>query len=318
MESATIRRAPPLPGLIQLALIGLLLVLAAVAWALTNEQMGGMDAGPGTDPGSLGFFLGVWVVMMAAMMFPSIAPMVLMYVRIQEGRRERGQSAPVGATALFVAGYLITWAAAGLLGYGLYQLGKTVTGDLFAWDNAGPYLAGGIITAAAFYQLTPLKDVCLRHCRSPFMFLLTHWRPGRVGALRVGVIHGGWCVGCCWALMAALFALGVMSLGWMAFIAALIAVEKLLPWKAFANRGIAVLLAVLGLGVAFWPASVPGLTLPDSPEAMRAMQSMDGGSMSGGSMNEDSSKHGMNGGSGGGSMKGDSKCGGSMGAGAMP
>ena len=129
--------------------------------------------------------------------------------------------------------------------------------------------------------------------------------------------------------MAALFALGVMSLGWMAFIAALIAVEKLLPWKALANRGIAVLLLVLGLGVAFTPASVPGLTLPGSPEAMKAMQGMEGGSMNGGSMNDGSSKHGaMNGGSGGGSMKGDSKSGGSMkgdsksdgsmGAGSMP
>ena len=103
----------------------------------------------------------------------------------------------------------------------------------------------------------------------------------------MGIIHGGWCVGCCWALMAALFALGVMSLGWMAFIAALIAIEKLLPWRALANRGIAVLLLVLGLGVAFTPESVPGLTLPGSPKAMRAMQSMgmDEGSMDeGGSM----------------------------------
>jgi len=304
MESATLRRAPPLPGLIQAGLIGLLLVLAAVAWALTNDQMGGMDAGPGTDPGTLGFFLGVWVAMMAAMMFPSIAPMVLMHVRIQEGRRERGQSAPIGATAVFVAGYLITWAAAGLLGYGLYQLGKAVTGDVFAWDNGGPYLAGGIIVAAAFYQLTPLKDVCLRHCRSPFMFLLTHWRPGRLGALRVGVIHGGWCVGCCWALMAALFALGVMSLGWMAFIAALIALEKLLPWRVLANRGIALLLLAVGLGVAFTPESVPGLTVPDSPEAMRAMNAM---GMDEGSMDQ----HGQ----GNGSMRNDSMKGDSMGGG---
>ncbi len=124
MESATIRRPPPLPGLIQLGLIGLLVALAAIAWAVTSDQMSGMDAGPGTDPGTLGFFLGVWVVMMAAMMFPSIAPMVVMHVRIQEGRRERGQPVPIGATTLFVAGYLITWAAAGLVGYGLFQLGK--------------------------------------------------------------------------------------------------------------------------------------------------------------------------------------------------
>ena len=107
------------------------------------------------------------------------------------------------------------------------------------------------------------------------MFLLTSWKPGRVGALRMGLEHGGWCVGCCWGLMVALFALGVMSIGWMVFIAALIAVEKLLPWRELANRGIAVLLLVLGLSVAFSAESVPGLTLPDSPEAARAMRAMD-------------------------------------------
>lgn len=288
MESATIRRAPPLPARIQLGLIGLLVSLAAVAWVVTSEQMGGMDSGPGTDPGSLAFFVGVWVVMMAAMMFPSIAPMVLMHARIQERRRERGEAVAIGTTALFVGGYLLAWSAAGLLGYGIYRLGKAATGDVFSWDNEGPYLAGSIVVGAAIYQLTPLKDVCLRHCRSPFMFLLRHWRRGRLGAVRMGVVHGGWCVGCCWALMAALFALGVMSLGWMAFIAALIALEKLTPWKALANRGIAVLLLVLGLAVAFTPASVPGLTIPGSSEAMQGMEGMDGGSMEEGSMGEGS------------------------------
>ena len=306
MESATIRRAPPLPGLIQLGLIGLLLILAAVAWAVTSDQMSGMDAGPGTDPGALGFFLGVWVVMMAAMMFPSIAPMVVMHVRIQEGRRQREQPVAGGATALFVAGYLVTWATAGLAGYALFQLGQALTGDAFAWDNAGPYLAGGIIVAAAAYQLTPLKDVCLRHCRSPFMFLMHYWRPGRWGGLRMGLIHGGWCVGCCWALMAALFALGVMSLGWMALIAGLIAVEKLLPWKAVANRGIALLLLALGLGVAFAAEDVPGLVLPNSTQAQQAMESM--GMGGGESMGSDDSSGGMKddsmgGGDSGGGMK---------------
>ncbi len=317
MESAAIRRVPPLPGLIQLGLIGLLVSLAAVAWAITSEQMTGMDAGPGTDPGELGFFLGVWVVMMAAMMFPSIAPMVLMHVRIQGARRERGETVAIGATSLFVVGYLIAWSAAGLLGYATYQLGQAATGELFSWDNGGPYLAGGVVVAAAVYQLTPLKDVCLRHCRSPFMFLMHHWRRGRLGALRMGVIHGAWCVGCCWALMAALFALGVMSLGWMALIAALIAVEKLLPWRALANRGIAVLLLVLGLALAFAPSSVPGLTLPGSPAAMRAMQGMDQGSMSGGSMGGRSPNDGSNGASRDGSMEGDAMSGGSMDTGPM-
>jgi predicted metal-binding membrane protein len=274
VESATLRRPPPLPALIQLGLIGALLVLAAVAWAITGDQMAGMDAGPGTDPGSLGFFLGVWVVMMAAMMFPSIAPMVLMFARIQEGRRDREAEAPTGLTTLFVGGYLVSWAAAGLLGYALFELGRAAFGSTFAWSNAGPYLAGAIIVAAAVYQLTPLKDVCLRNCRSPLMFLMNHSKPGRIGAVRMGVEHGGYCVGCCWMLMAALFALGVMSLGWMAFIAALIAAEKLLPSRELANRGIAILLLVLGLSVAFVPENVPGLTLPGSAEAVRAMKAM--------------------------------------------
>jgi predicted metal-binding membrane protein len=263
-----------MPALVQLGLIGLLVVLAAIGWAVTDDRMSGMDAGPGTDLGGLGWFLGVWVVMMAAMMFPSIAPMVIMYARVQEGKREREQAAPAGATAMFVGGYLVSWAAAGLAGYLIFEGVRSLDIGFLAWDEAGPYVAGGVIFAAAVYQLTPLKDVCLRHCRNPLMFLMQHWHPGRAGALRMGVEHGGFCVGCCWMLMAGLFALGVMSIGWMAFIAALIATEKLLPWKALANRGIAVLLAVLGIMVAFAPEDVPGLTLPDSPEAAQAMEAM--------------------------------------------
>ena len=274
MESATLRRPPPLPGLIQLGLATLLVILAVVGWAVTDDRMGGMDAGPGTDLGNLGWFLGVWVVMMAAMMFPSIAPMVVMYRRIQEGKRAKGRDAPAGATTVFVTGYLVSWAGAGLLGYAIVEGVRSLSIDGLAWDKAGPYVAGAVIVGAAIYQLTPLKDVCLTKCRNPMMFLLTAWRPGRTGALRMGIEHGGWCVGCCWMLMAALFALGVMSIGWMAFVAALIAIEKLLPWKAVANRGIAVLLLVLGLGVAFAPDDVPGLTTPGSPEAVRAMESM--------------------------------------------
>jgi predicted metal-binding membrane protein len=285
-----VRRPPALPVLMQAGLVGLLIALSAAAWAITDAQMSGMDAGPGTDPGALGFFAGAWVAMMAAMMFPSIAPMVSMHLRIQVGRRERGQRAATGASALFVAGYLVTWVGAGVLGYAVFRLGKAVTGDLFAWDRAGPYLAGGVVLAAATYQLTPLKDVCLRHCRSPIMFLMKHWRPGRRGAVRMGIVHGAWCVGCCWALMAVLFALGVMSLAWMALIAALIAVEKLLPWREVANRGIAALLVVLGVTLALAPGSVPGLTLPGSSSGMPAMKhgttkavpAMKHGSMGGG------------------------------------
>jgi predicted metal-binding membrane protein len=278
MESASLRQAPPLPDIVRLGLIFGLLLLAAIAWAWTGDRMAGMDAGPGTDPGTLGFWITAWVVMMAAMMFPSIAPMVVMQARIADGKRRRGEEVEMGTTAVFVGGYLITWAAAGLAGYLVIKAGQSLHWGFLDWDRGGPYVAGGVIIAAALYQLTPVKDVCLRKCRNPMMFLLTRWRPGRAGAMRMGLEHGGWCVGCCWALMAALFAVGVMSIGWMVFIAALIAVEKLVPWRRVANRGIAVLLVALGLGVALTASSVPGLTLPDSVQAHQAMQSMGMGS----------------------------------------
>jgi predicted metal-binding membrane protein len=271
---------------VQLGLIFGLLLLAAVAWATTGDRMAGMDAGPGTDLGGLSFWLTAWVVMMAAMMFPSISPMVVMYARVEEGKRRKGQPTQVGATAIFVGGYLLTWSAAGLLAYALFDIGRSLDLGFLAWDSGGPYVAGGVILAAAIYQLTPLKDVCLRHCRSPLTFVLMHWRSGRIGALLMGVEHGGWCVGCCWGLMAALFALGVMSIGWMVLIAALIALEKLLPRKALANRSVAALLVVLGLAVAFAPDKVPGLTLPNSPEAARAMNTMGMPDSSSGSMND--------------------------------
>ena len=274
MESARIPRPIGLPGAVQLGLTGALLVLAAVGWAVTDERMRGMDAGPATDPGTLGFWLTAWAVMMAAMMFPSITPMVLVFAALQRGKRERGETVGVGTMPLFVGGYLATWTAMGLVAYGVIELGQALDVKALRWDEAGPYVAGGVVALAAAYQLTPLKDVCLRHCRSPRFFLIEHWQPGRIGALRMGISHGAYCVGCCWALMAALIALGVMSVGWMLFIAALIAIEKLLPWKAVANRGIAVLLLVLGLGVALFPENVPGLTLPGSPEAMGAMDRM--------------------------------------------
>ena len=274
MESAALRRAPPLPSAVQLGLIFGLILLAALAWVVTDGRMAGMDAGPATDPGGLGFWVTAWVVMMGAMMFPSIAPMVVMHARIEEGKRRQGREAMAGTTVLFVAGYLLTWTAVGLIGYTIIEVGQELAFDFLAWDRAGPYVAGGVIAAAAIYQLTPLKDACLRRCRSPMMFLLTAWKPGRVGALQMGIEHGAWCVGCCWALMAALFALGVMSVGWMVLIAALIATEKLLPWKAVANRGIAVLLVALGLAVAFVPEDVPGLTEPDSAQAHQGMSSM--------------------------------------------
>lgn len=257
-------RISPLRG--QLVLIGFLLALAAAAWLLTDRRMEGMDSGPGTDLGGLGFYVTVWVVMMAAMMFPSIWPMVGVYATIQRRRRDAAKTAPAGATALFVAGYLAVWTTAGLVAYALFEVLRSLSIDAFSWDRNGPYLAGGVLVLAAVYQLTPLKYACLRRCRGPLGFLLESWRDGRVGALRMGISHGAWCLGCCWALMAALFALGVMSVGWMIVVAALIALEKLAPWQWLATRGVAIVLVVLGVAVATIPSGVPGLTIPGSAD----------------------------------------------------
>ncbi len=254
----------------QTALAGALLALAAAAWLATNLRMGGMDAGPGTDPGALGFFLSTWVVMMAAMMLPAVMPMVLTYRAVQHERRSHGASANPGDAGLLLVGYLAVWVAAGLLGYALLEAARYLDGGLFAWDRAGRFTAAAVLLAAALYQLTPAKDVCLSRCRSRRAFLLEGWRDGRDGALRIGMEHGAWCVGCCWALMAALFALGAMSVGWMALISVLVTAERLLPWRALATVGVASLLVVVALGVAAAPTRVPMLTIPHSGE-MHAM-----------------------------------------------
>jgi predicted metal-binding membrane protein len=255
----------------QVALAGLLLGLAALGWLVTDVRMSGMDAGPGTDLGTLGFYTTAWVVMTAAMMFPSIVPMVLAYARVAAGLRARRRP---GSTAMFVLGYVISWTMYGLLAYGLFDLLKSLSIDALRWDRAGRYVAGAVIAAAAIYQLTPAKDACLRRCRGPLEFLAEQWRPGNRGALRMGALHGAWCVGCCWALMAALFAVGVMSVGWMIFVAAIIAIEKLLPWRRPASSTVALVLLVLSLGVTLAPERVPGLTLPGSSSTHHAMNTM--------------------------------------------
>lgn len=240
-------------------LVAVLLILAAVSWIVSAVQTAGMDMGRWTDPGPLGFFLTTWVVMLAAMMFPSVAPMVVAYARITHHRRESGRYAPQGSTAVFVAGYLISWTIFGLAAYALYAMVASLIPGLFVSDPGGRYLAAGVIFVAAVYQLTPAKNVSLMKCRTPMDFILRRIRYGRLGALRLGLEHGAWCVACCWALMVALFALGVMSVGWMAIVGAFIALEKMLPWKRIANRLVAVALALIAVAIAFAPAMVPGV-----------------------------------------------------------
>jgi predicted metal-binding membrane protein len=248
-----------LPGRLRAGLVAGLLALAAAAWGVSGLRMAGMGSAPGGEVGSLGFYTSVWVVMMAAMMFPSIWPMVVTYAAVQRTRRQAGRRTPVAGTPLFVAGYLLSWTVYGLAAYGVLAAGRALDDGTLAWDRAGPYLAGAVILLAAIYQLTPAKDICLRKCRNPLTFVLGGLRDGNAGALRMGVEHGAWCVGCCWALMAALFALGVMSVGWMALVGAVIAIEKLLPWAALAKRSATAVLVVLGVWVIAAPSSVPGL-----------------------------------------------------------
>lgn len=241
----------------RLGLVAVLFALAGGGWWWTARQMRGMDEGPWTGLGALGWFLGLWLVMMAAMMFPSVAPTVALYSRMT---RRRSPLSPL----LFVLGYLVTWAGAGLVAFALIALVGRAAGDVLAWDRAGRWVAGATLLVAAGYEVSPLKDVCLGKCRSPLGFLLGAWRDGRGGALRMGARHGAWCVGCCWALMASLFALGVMSVPWMAFVAGLIALEKTLPWRRVATYGTAAALLLLGILLFAAPDAIPALTVPDA------------------------------------------------------
>ena len=219
----------------------LLVAGAAVAWAVTVERMRGMDAGPGTDLGGLGWYLGIWVVMTAAMMLPSALPAAGHVARL--ARRN--------LTVLFVAGYLAAWTVYGLAAYGLYRFLSSFETGWLAWDDRGPWVAGAVIAAAGIYELTPLKRRSLRRCRSA-----RHPE----SPLRSGLAHGLDCVGCSGALMAVLFVLGVMSLFWMALVAVAIFAEKVLPHGARLATPLAAALVALGLWVAVSPASVPELT----------------------------------------------------------
>jgi predicted metal-binding membrane protein len=218
----------------------LLLGAAGVAWVITFERMRGMDEGPGTDLGGLGWYVGIWVTMTAAMMLPSVLPHAAWFAR----------RAP---TLLFAIGYLAVWTAYGLAAYALYRLVTSFDTGWLAWDEAGPYVVGGVIAAAGLYELTPFKQRSLRRCRR---------LRDDAGAFQSGLVHGVDCVGCSGALMLVLFAVGVMSLFWMAVVAAVIFAEKVLPRGFRLTRAVAVGLLVLGIWVAAAPASVPGLTEP--------------------------------------------------------
>jgi predicted metal-binding membrane protein len=197
--------------------------------------------------------LAMWWVMMIAMMIPSAAPMILLYARVFRRGQSRGQisGTTLVPTAAFAAGYLACWLAFSVLAtalqFALEQVGL-VHGMLMR--STDRWLTAGLLIAAGVFQLSPLKATCLAHCRSPAEFLSRHWREGRLGAFRLGIVHGAYCLGCCWALMLLLFAAGIMNLVWIAGLAVLVLIEKLAPFGARLSPAIAAALIAAGLYVA--------------------------------------------------------------------
>jgi predicted metal-binding membrane protein len=225
------------------ALVG----ITAIAWLWLislGRDMSAMDmnAMPGMSmpmpapwtTGTLALTFAMWWVMMLGMMLPSAAPMILMFATVNRSKRVRGQR--YVPTVVFTFGYLIVW--------GAFSVAATVAQwalDRLAMlspslTTVSPVLGGVLVIVAGIYQFTPLKQACVRHCRSPFAFVLNHWRDGRIGALRMGLEHGAYCLGCCWVLMALLFVVGVMNLLWVAAIAAFVLAEKLLRGGVWIGR----------------------------------------------------------------------------------
>ena len=228
--------------------------VTAISWVYMFALAAGMDEMAGSIAqlrpwSALDFLLMfvMWVVMMIAMMIPRAAPMILLFAGVQ--RRSQRNDRPFVPVAAFVSGYAIVWTGFSLL----------ATLAQWALENAAllspmlvstsPLLGGGLLVAAGVYQWTPYKDGCLKHCRTPFQFVMEHWRTGTTGALRMGLEHGAYCLGCCWILMGLLFFGGVMNLLWIATIAAFVLIEKLAPAGAAAGRVVGLALVAAGIFV---------------------------------------------------------------------
>jgi predicted metal-binding membrane protein len=230
-----------------------LCAMTIVSWA---QMLAPDDGAPGERPCCGARFtvvFSMWLVMMAGMMIPSAAPMVLTHAAIM--RRRVAQGAPFVPSGLFLAGYLLAWSAfsavAAFAQWALYHAALLDGRSLAIGSWAGAL----VLIAAALFQLSPAKDACLSQCRAPLGYFLTEWRDGHAGALVMGLRHGLFCIGCCWLLMAVLFAVGIMDLAWGAAITAFVIAEKLLPWRravVWAGCALCVLeAAMLGYRAAF-------------------------------------------------------------------
>ena len=226
--------------------LGLLLALAAAAWAALVWQGAGDDMAMAMNLPTMGLraplFLAIWVTMMVAMMFPTAAPMILTFHKVQAGKRLRGEA--FVSTWIFVAAYLLVWSLAGVAAYAGALAAEPVAARTALSSAISARLGGAVLIAAGLYQLTPLKDLCLSKCRTPITFIMTSWRDGATGALRMGLLHGAFCLGCCWLLFVILFPLGIMNIAAMAVITVVIFAEKTLPWSRAVVRATAAALIV--------------------------------------------------------------------------
>jgi len=240
--------------------IGLCL-FATLAWVLTIAEAHDMGVGPGTMGLSLGAFLVVWVVMMTAMMFPSVAPMVIAWIRTVGVRPTRSQR--LGGTVQFLGGYLVAWTGFGIVVFLVLLEAQRL---IDAVPGAARWVGGAVFLAAGIYQLTPLKGACLRHCRSPIGSLY-HYASygGPLRDLRVGVHHGLYCVGCCWGIMIVLVAVGTMNVPVMIAMAGVILIEKVWRHGASFSVAVGILLLVAAALAPFLPWLLPGLSRPAMP-----------------------------------------------------
>lgn len=221
---------------------------AAVDAASTMAGMDMASTGPGWDMRMWMLMIAMWWIMMAAMMVPSAAPTILLYARVHRHAAARGpKQSGLAPTSAFLSGYMLVWlgfsAAAAISYWALERLGLISAINM---SSQSRWLSAMVLIAAGLYQLTPLKNTCLSQCRAPVSFLSRHWRPGSLGALRLGAMHGAFCVGCCWMLMALLFVGGVMNFFWIAALAMLVLIEKLLPPGRWIGRGVGILLLAWG------------------------------------------------------------------------
>jgi predicted metal-binding membrane protein len=246
-------------------ILGILLAVAAAAWgALVWQSVAdGQSMGPGMSL-QAPLFLIIWVDMMVAMMFPTAAPMILTFHRVQADKRQRGQS--FVSTGVFVVAYLLVWTLFGAVAFAASSGIQMVLKLSMLSMETTARLGGLVLICAGIYQLTPLKTVCLTKCQTPLSFILTSWRDGVRGAFWMGVKHGTYCLGCCWLLFVILFPIGIMNVAAMAVITVLIFAEKSLPFGRRVSQIAALALIAYGTLAVFIPVVLP--TYMQSPSGM--------------------------------------------------